>query len=535
LSRWVEHLLRWHGSRLTTAFDHACHDPGATQRALLLSFLRANRDTAFGRDHAFARCSDEADFRRAVPIRDYEQLRGYVDRIIAGERRVLTEQTPLMFNTTSGTTAKPKLIPLTEEYEQTKSRLTRQWFVRAAHDHPGLFSGKALYIVSPAVEGYAGAIPFGSATGRMYGRLPWLLQRACAVPYEVFTVGDYDARYFLMLRFALEQQVSIALTPNPSTLLRLAEIAQARAQDLIRAIHDGTLGIEVAGEQRRSLGRALSPNPKRAGWLEQLLRADQFLPRHFWPQLKMLGCWTGGSAGTAVRRLGAYYGDVPVRDPGLIASEAHMTLPLHDGTATGVLAVDTNYYELIAEADIDAPQPTIHTVETLREGQRYYILLTTASGLYRYDINDIVEVTGFHHRTPMVAFVRKGRDMANITGEKMHVNHCLQAMQQVERDHGLSLRQFKFVARTHQSHYEAQVEHGLVGVASTQSLADAIDLALCEINCEYQQKRKSGRLTRVVVRSMPTGWADGELRRHVLAGKRVTQFKWKYLEVDTAA
>ena len=99
------------------------------------------------------------------------------------------------------------------------------------------------------------------------------------------------------------------------------------------------------------------------------------------------------------------------------------TAPKQDGTAAGVLAVHASFFEFIAEEEIDAPCPAARLAHELEEGRRYYVLLTGANGLYRYDLNDIVEVRGFHHRTPKVAFVRKGRDMVSITGEKLHLNH----------------------------------------------------------------------------------------------------------------
>jgi len=93
-----------------------------------------------------------------------------------------------------------------------------------------------------------------------------------------------------------------------------------------------------------------------------------------------------------------------------------MTIPLESGSAAGPLAVHANFYEFIPEDSIDDLDPPILLAHELEQGQRYYVILTGGNGLYRYDINDIVEVRGFHNRTPKVAFVRKGRDMVNIVG-----------------------------------------------------------------------------------------------------------------------
>ena len=61
--------------------------------------------------------------------------------------------------------------------------------------------------------------------------------------------------------------------------------------------------------------------------------------------------------------------------------------------------------------------------------REYYIFFTTTSGLYRYDINDVIKVTGRYNQTPQIIFLRKGRGMTNITGEKLSVNQVIEAVQ----------------------------------------------------------------------------------------------------------
>ena len=124
---------------------------------------------------------------------------------------------------------------------------------------------------------------------------------------------------------------------------------------------------------------------------------------------------------------------MPVRDVGLIASEGRMTIPLADGTPSGVLDITTHYFEFIPEEEVDSPQPTVLAAHELRGGQTYFILPTTAYGLYRYHIHDVVRVTGFHNKTPLIEFLSKGSLFANITGEKLSEYHVTQAMTAVLR------------------------------------------------------------------------------------------------------
>ena len=138
--------------------------------------------------------------------------------------------------------------------------------------------------------------------------------------------------------------------------------------------------------------------------LEQLAATTGTLrPEKCWPELVLIGCWLGGSVGTLALRLEEFYGDVPIRDLGYLASEGHFTIPYEDQTASGILSIGTTYFEFVPEEAIDEPEPPVLSCHELELNARYSVLLTTASGLYRYDIHDIVEVTGFYRETPMLA------------------------------------------------------------------------------------------------------------------------------------
>ena len=157
-------------------------------------------------------------------------------------------------------------------------------------------------------------------------------------------------------------------------------------------------------------------------------------------------------------RLASAYGAVPLRDLGYLASEARVTLPIADHTPSGVLDLTLNFCEFIPEDAMEQHSPPVYLSHELEIGQRYQILLTTPGGLYRYQINDIVEVTGFYHRAPLLAFVRKGKDMSNLTGEKLHVNQIMLAMAQVQRQFDLTIGQYQWVPNLSKMNYHIYVE-----------------------------------------------------------------------------
>ena len=89
-------------------------NPIQTQKKVFNHLIREAKDTAFGRDHYFSTIKSYEDFKEKVPIRDYEGLKDYVERIQKGESNVLWKGKPLFFAKTSGTTSGAKYIPLTK-------------------------------------------------------------------------------------------------------------------------------------------------------------------------------------------------------------------------------------------------------------------------------------------------------------------------------------------------------------------------------------------------------------------------------------
>jgi GH3 auxin-responsive promoter len=535
MSLLLKTAIRLHGQRASLMLERAALAPRAAQQDFLLRTLRRNRATAFGRQHDFAAIKTEADYRRRVPVRDYEDLRPFVNRLMAGERAVLTREQPVMLTMTSGTTGEQKFIPVTRASALLEASLMRQWLYRALLAHPSYMDGQSVAIVSRAVEGHTpSGLAYGSASGVTYKNVPRLIRRAQAVPYAVAEVADYDQRYFLIARFALAARVSFLITPNPSTLMRLACVMNERVEELLRAIQDGALGIEPTTPPNvcAQLSKALRPDPSRARLLSRLVAARGSLrPADCWPDLKLIACWVGGSVGTQARKLASAYGSLPLRDLGYIASEGRFTVPAEDNTPSGILALGSNYYEFIPEREAASAHPTILSSHELAAGERYSILLTTAGGLYRYRIQDIVEVTGFHHHAPLVAFVRKEGEMTNITGEKLHVNHLILALDETRRRSGLDLEQFRVVPDYANNRYDIHLEiRGSVSPARLQAeTLPLIDEALAAVNIEYAQKRASGRLRAPRLLLMRHGWAGEISRRQIAAGKRDTQHKWPLL------
>ena len=520
-------------------FLKAVMDPVGAQRQLLTSILERNRDTEYGRKHGFAEIRDLAEYQRRVPVVEYENIRGEIDRMTRGEPNVLTAEPPVMFAQTSGTTGKPKYIPVTATCQ--KHGGTSTWVHFARIDHPQIFAGKVITVVSPAIEGRTPAgIPYGSTSGMVVRELPKIAQDTYAVPYEVYEIDDYTAEYYTLLRFGLPEDVTLLASANPSSVLMLAEMADRFADKLIRDIHDGTLGddIEIEKSLRQVLVPRLTANPAWARELEKMRskRGGRLVPADYWPRLALIGCWKGGTVGSYIERFPEWYdpdgrGMVPVRDMGYLASEARMSVPVSDNGAGGVLTVNLNVFELVPTEEVEnhPDDPAAWNVLGVHEaevGREYHVIITTTGGLYRYDMNDVIEVVDRWHDTPVVVFRRKGRGMSNLTGEKVCVNHLIEAVECAVQASGMNALHFKAEPDGAESRYVFKVEfEQMPSEEVARKFLAAMDEALGKCNVEWKSKRASGRLREPVFQVMHAGWYERGKQKLVADGKRLFQSK----------
>ena len=539
-------LIRMLGRRAASRFEASTKNPRAAQQDKLLQMMRRNKDTDYGRRYGFGSIRSLDDYRRQVPPVSYDDIDGEIKKILAGKEKVLTAEKPLMFAQTSGTTGEAKYIPVTATCRgRDHADTMRTWLYHAISKHPGMFRGQVISMVSPAVEGYTEAgIPYGSASGHIYKNMPRPVQSTYAIPYSVFLIQDYDAKYYTIMRFSLAANVTFVGTANPSSILKMCEYASEHADDLIQDLAKGTLrqDLDIDPEIRSTVEACLKADPGRARLLERArgIRSGKLLPADYWPNLALLGCWKGGTVGTTVKKLSGWFDPdgrrmVPVRDWGYLSSEARGSIPLSDHGSAGALTVNANFFEFVPVDSLeDHPHETdrwqLLGVEDLEIGGEYYVFLTTTGGLYRYDINDVIEVVGNYNSTPTIVFKRKGRGMSSITGEKLSVNQVIVAMESSSRKIGVSIDHFKVEPDVENARYIFKVEASKLETTQRHALLREIEAGLVRLNIEYEAKRKSGRLNDPVLQVMKQGWYERQKKALVASGKRLFQAKTVLLD-----
>jgi hypothetical protein len=520
--------------RQLAAFEAATHRPREVQEALRRRILAGHASTAFARDHHFSEIHTLEDFRRRVPVAGYEYYEPYIARVRRGELGALVGDAQVhMFALTSGTTAARKYIPVTPRYLADYKRGWNLWGLRVFRDHPKVKLRPILQLSSDWQEFRTEAgIPCGSVTGLTATMQKRLIRWLYCVPACTARIKDAAAKYYVALRLSLPRKVGVVIAANPSTLVNLARTGDLEKEALLRDLHDGTLNarVDLPADVRAALaGKLRRRHPERARELEEIIRRTGHLyPRDYWQDF-LIGNWTGGSVGAYLRHFPRYFGDAPVRDIGLLASEGRMTIPLADGTPSGVLDITTHFFEFIPEEEGDTSRPTVLSAHELEEGRTYYIVPTTSYGLYRYHIHDLVRVTGFHNRTPLVEFLSKGAHFANITGEKLSEYHVAGAMADVLHALDLPVTAYSVAPcwDDETPYYGLFVERGdLADRGQGLRLAEQLDRRLADLNVEYATKRESLRLGAVRLEMLPTGtWQQWDHQRLARTGGTLEQYK----------
>lgn len=517
-------------------FDATTHRPAETQQRVLNRLLKNNAQTAFGKEYGFGSIRTVADFKKRTPIQTFTGFSPWVDRIAAGEKAVLTAEPVVFFNKSSGTSGKPKLIPVTQSWIKETGRLRKIWGGLAAAEHPHLLSGKAISIVYSANGGKTeGGIEYGSLSGRVYLQSPLVLRRRYALPYEIAQITDPESKQYASMRLAAIQNVTFLFSTNAATVLSMVETGEQRAEELIRDVSDGTLSrnLDLPAGVREGLSPHLQANAEAARKLDKIFREKGTLrPADYWPNCALLGCWLGSTVGVASKRLPEWFApSLAVRDVGLAASEGVFTLPVSNQISSGPLTVDTNFYEFIPVENSDESDPPTLTAEQLTVGSEYVIVVTTSAGLYRYNINDVVRVTGMYHGTPMVEFVRKGSDSTNLSGEKMDISHILTTVESAQRETGIAILNFKVQADTEKFQYRFHVELG-DPAADKVKLARALETNLAAANSFYAKWINEKQLSPLEVCVMKPGWFERYVNLALLNGARHGQFKPTLLSIQ---
>ncbi|MDR1410945.1 MAG: GH3 auxin-responsive promoter family protein [Spirochaetaceae bacterium] len=525
------------------------------QEKTLRGILGVSKNTVYGREHHFddilkAAGPEElfARYRKQVPVNDYENFQPYIERHKQGESDVLFAGNPKMYATTSGTTREPKWIPITEQYYQEVYKAMNQlWFYTLIMNKPRAFYGKTLSVVGSAIEGAApdGTV-YGSISGISQRDIPNFMEVLHPAPADIFHITDYKARYYTIMRMGIEQDITLIITANPSTLVEMQNNVNEFYDEYVEDIENGTLSrrVSVSREIRAALEKRIRPNPRRAAELRALkFRYGKVLPKHYWPNLQIVNVWFCGNTKIFFDKIADSFPESCFfHEMGYYATECRPGIVLKSNSPDTVIFGHKIFFEFIHESELESKNPRIYRMDEVKKGERYCMVVTTSAGLYRYNMNDLVEITGFVNQFPTLKLIQKVNGTVNMTGEKLHERQFVEAVHAAEQDTGNRVAFFVGFADASRAVYRFYYE--FVNADITQEKAEnftrVLDGYLKQFNIEYEAKRSSNRLknpeTSLLVNEsfekfksacIDKGYRDGQFKVNLLMQdeKRHAMFK----------
>ena len=323
--------------------------PHKTQQKIFKELIKKAKNTAFGKDHNFDKITSYSEFKKQVKVTDYEGLRSYVDRIIAGEKNVLWKGKPLYFAKTSGTTSGAKYIPITKESMPTHIKAAKEalLFYIAEKNDASFVDGKMIFLQgSPVLEALNG-IKLGRLSGIVAHYVPQYLLKNRLPSWETNCIEDWDTKVTAIVEETVNEDMSV-ISGIPSWVQMYFEKLIDKTGKKISEIFPNFNFFIYGGvnfEPYKNKFEALIG--KKIDYIELYPASEGFI---------------------------AYQDS---------QKEQGMLLQLNSGI----------FYEFIPANEFFNENPTRISVEDVQLGVNYVIILNTNAGLWGYNIGDTVEFT----------------------------------------------------------------------------------------------------------------------------------------------
>ncbi|MCR4807322.1 MAG: GH3 auxin-responsive promoter family protein [Lachnospiraceae bacterium] len=434
-------MMSFGGKSIIRSLEKMTKDPLKYQEEILFSILEENKDTEFGRENGFADIRSVEEYRKRLPMREYDDYAPYIERMVKGEENVLVKEHISHYNKTSGTLGLAKYIPLSQKQVSIcgkyhalhanaviSSQIGYSW-----NDGKGinLTEGRAVVLESGATYGAASSVVVKG------GPMKDLSSQLYTSPVEARQPEAGVITRYIHARFALaERNVTYITATFSSIIMEMFKYIEHNHEMLVNDIEKGTIDetVGLPEDVRKSLLDKIKPDPVRAAELREAFLQGFDLPwaKRIWKKLQYMYCVGGANFAPYTHKLKEHIlGDeVKIFYMGVSASEGFFSTIYKMGESTSLLAPDGCFMEFL---DTDDENAQCITMDKLEEGKSYELVITSFGGLYRYRMHDVVTVTGYHNKTPLIEFRNRAGWAANIRGEKTSEAAVRHAVEETER------------------------------------------------------------------------------------------------------
>lgn len=491
--------------------------PMKAQEKLLKRILNKSKNCELGRKYNFAGINSIEDFRSKVPLTTYDDYDPLVDRMIHnGEKNIMYTGYNVRYCSSSGSVGKPKILPKSIYDIWNMQCIGFSCTISTTAHYLKKVLGKKM----PAQMGPIVLILTGHKLedGKMCngaGQVPLTYLKPitkffCTSPLSLLYAEHEELldTAYLQLRFALqEEKVSYIGSVVITLVTTMFDYLEKNWEMLCDDIEHGTINqnVKITPEHRAEYEKKLKPNPKRAEFLRQEFRKgfDTPIAPRIWPRLCYAYGMVGSNLKVYVETLRRSVGDIPIHNMGYAAAEGFFAMPTELNVHDSVVIPYGVFFEFIPVND-DIEEDETETPKTLllnelEVGKKYEMVVTNSSGLYRYRMEDIVQVTRMHNNTPVIEFLYRKNLSMNVANEKTTTAMVDFAAKQTFEKTGNDFVRYSFYPdfSTNPPRYCMLTElRGEITEEKRQEMIDVLDEELKGVNEKYYKYRRWGMLNR---------------------------------------
>ena len=422
-------------------------------------------------------------FQNKIPIVNYEDIKEFVEKEKSGENNVLLSDKIKLFELTSGSTSDVKYIPYTEKFLKSYMNGVFAWIYNLYQNNKRLFFGSSYWSVSPILKREAvtsGGIRVGIEDDTSYFDKvsAFFLNKLFTVPKEIKNIQNMEDFLLITAVFLLlSENLAMISVWSPSFLMILLDFIEKNHKVICQIVKSEDLGTEFFADKNLGNKKYFQIIQKKYRKLWKKNRS-KFLINYFekyeknilskndktqnleiteknneneimaenknletksgnkivenfvdysviWEKLSLVSCWADSDSYEIFIKLKEKLNfdkknmNLKFQGKGLMSTECIVSFPLENVKNGSVAAYNSFFYEFIQVSDDKLENRSPKLLDELELGERYCVVVTTNAGLYRYNTNDIVEVTGFYHKIPIVKFVGRINNFSDIVGEKL--------------------------------------------------------------------------------------------------------------------
>lgn len=473
----------------------------------LLKIINNNKNTEYGKKYNFSEIKTIEDYQKKVPLSLYEDYMDYIERSKKGETNLLTRKKIKKYATTSGTTGIKKYIP-----QSTTTAITYFKLI-CIYVNQCLDALKTRKISTFNVKGfcdieitdnqkkdggeYSSSIISAYAVGSVKAFVPIFTQ----IPADVIGCGEIEDKEYIRSRYALQiRDIKFISGVFMSTIAFSIEYIKRNMEMLINDIEKGTINpeIKMSDSIRKKLISKLKPDPVRAAELRDILNnpTDEPFISRLWPEMSFVfAIGTGDFEPFTKDVLNQCDKSITVCHSVYAATEALMAFAIKPNEASYLPLVDSVFFEFRPAEEEHSDRLLL--INELEVGKLYEVIITTKSGLYRYQLRDVVRVIGYQGETPLIRFAYRANLVTNIWGIHVTNDDVLEAIKKLENEYNLNTIGFSIYANSESadSHLKLFIEFDEnLDKEIVKSIEKSFENNMYHLNTAYAYSRDMGQL-----------------------------------------